>query len=123
MPIILDAHHGSELPLDSIRDFLRQARLAICDEFGVRALDLYCGDDGRVFLVVAAPDEAAVRRRHAEQGVVCRRVRQVLATRRANTGLTDEQRALVRRMIVAEQTWASSPFDPDAQDEWLIQVG
>jgi hypothetical protein len=98
MPIIVDVHHGSELPpLDSIRGFLRQARLAICDEFGVRGLDLYCGEGGRV----------------------C----QVLATRRANTGLTDEQRALVRRMIVAAQTWASRPFDPDAEDEWLIQVG
>jgi predicted DNA binding protein len=123
MPIFVDSHHGSELSLDSIRDFLRQARVAECDDFGVRALDLYCGDDGRVFYVLAAPDEAAVRRRHAEQGVVCRRVRQVLATRRTNTALTDEQRALVRRMVVAEQTWAANPFDPDAQDEWLIQVG
>jgi hypothetical protein len=123
MPIFVDSHHGSELPLDSIRDFLRQARVALSDAFGVRPLDLYCGDDGRVFYVLAAPDEAAVRQRHADQGVVCRRVRQVLATRPTTNELSEELRALVRRMIVAEQTWAASPWDPDAEDEWLIQVG
>jgi hypothetical protein len=123
MPIFLDSHHGSELPLDSIRDFLRQAKLGFADASGARPLDLYCGDDGRVFYVLAAPNEAAVRRRHADQGVICRRVRQVLATRPVVRQLSEEQRALVRRMIVAEATWTSSPLDPDADDEWLIQVG
>jgi hypothetical protein len=47
MPIYLDTHHGSELTPDWIRGFLRDARGAVRDRFGVRPLELYCGDDGR----------------------------------------------------------------------------
>ena len=81
MPIFLDSHRGSDLPLESIRDFLRAARGGKLDRFGVRPLDLYCGDDGRVFYVVAAPDEAAIRQSHAAEGVVCPRVRRVQSLR------------------------------------------
>ena len=105
MPLFLDTHHGSELNADQLRQFLRSARAAIRDEFGVRPLDLYCGDDGRVFYVVAAPDEASVRQRHAAEGVVCRRVRRVESSRPTAEELGEEERMLVRHMIAAEHAW------------------
>ena len=105
MPLFLDTHHGSELNADQIRHFLRSARGATPDEFGVRPLDLYCGDDGRVFYVVAAPDEASLRQRHAAEGVVCRRVRRIESSRPTAEELGDEERTLVRHMIAAEHAW------------------
>jgi hypothetical protein len=103
MPIFLDTHHGSELATDAIRDFLRAARTATRDGFGVRPLDLYCGEDGRVFCVVAAPDEACVRQQHAANGVVCRRVRQVESS--GSEQLGEEEKTVIRHMIAAEHAW------------------
>jgi hypothetical protein len=105
MPIFLDTHHGSELEADDLRQFLRHARSATRDRFGVRPLDLFCGDDGRVFYVVAAPDEASIRQRHADQGVVCRRVRRVESSRPTVEELGDEEKTMVRHMIAAEHAW------------------
>ncbi len=122
MPIYLDSHRGNDLPLDAIRDFLRGARNGLLDRFGVRPLDLYCGDDGRVFYVVAAPDEAAVRQSHAAEGVVCPRVRRVQSLHGTGDELGDEEKVIVRRMIVAEQS-SSSFGNRGADDEWLRQVG
>ena len=90
---------------DAIREFLRKARAATCDRFGVRPLDLYCGDDGRLFCVVAAPDEATVRQQHAAEGVICRRERRVESSRAAADELGDEEKTLVRHMIAAEHAW------------------
>jgi Protein of unknown function (DUF4242) len=105
MPIFLDTHHGSELASDGIRQFLRNARAGTPDEFGVRPLDLYCGDDGRLFCVVAAPDEPSVRQQHAAQGVMCRRVRRVESSRPTADELGEEEKTLVRHMIAAEHAW------------------
>jgi hypothetical protein len=102
MPIFLDAHHGSELPVDVMRDFLRAARSGSQDAFGVTPLDLYCGDDSRVFCVASAPDEASIRQGHAAQGVVCRRVRRVQGYATTSDQLTAEEKAIVRQMIAAE---------------------
>jgi hypothetical protein len=123
MPIFLDSHQGSELPLDGVRAFLRAARSSAADEFAVRPLDLYCGDDGAVFFVVSAPDEAAVRRQHAHQGVVCRRVRRVQSIMAGGDELGDDQKAIVRSMIVAEQTASPGVSSITAGDERLRQVG
>ena len=121
MPIFLDSHEGSELPIDSIRDFLRGTRTAAADRFGVRPLDLYCGEDGRVFYVVAAPDESAVRQQHAHSGIVCRRVRRVQSLG-SRDELGDGEKVIVRRMIVAEQS-GTGLSNPTGHDEWLRQVG
>jgi hypothetical protein len=122
MPIFLDSHHGSELPLEAIRAFLRAARNGMIDDFGVKALDLYCGDDGRVFCVLSAPDEAAVRQRHAAQGVVCRRVRRVPSPGVVTQDLSPEEKLVVRQMIAAEQEW-SSLSGMESSGGWLRQVG
>lgn len=123
MPIFLDSHQGSDLPLASVRDFLRNARSGTHDAFGVRPLDLYCGDDGRVFYVVAAPDESAVRQHHAQQGVVCGRVRRVQSLGSSSDELTDAEKAAVRHMIVAEQAGPASASAAGDVDGRLRQVG
>jgi hypothetical protein len=105
MPIYLDTHHGSELAPQRIRQFLLDARAAVRDGFGIRPLELYCGDDGRVFFVVAAPDESTLRQQHAAQGVVCRRVRRVESSLSTIDELGEEERTLVRHMIAAEHAW------------------
>ena len=106
MPIFLDIHPRSELPLDGVREFLQAARAGKRSSFGVRPLDLYCGDDGRVFYVVEAPDEASVRHHHAAHGAACQRVRVVPSVPRAGRhGLNDEQRAVIRGTIAAERVW------------------
>lgn len=118
MPVFLDSHNGTELPLDAIRAFLRAARNELTDDFGVTALDLYCGDDGRVFCVLAAPDESAVRQRHAAFGVVCRRVRRVPAMgAQQQQDLSPEEKAVVRQMIASDQDSLGS------SEGWLRQVG
>ena len=124
MPIFLDSHHGAELPVDVIRRFLRSARSGTPDPRGVVPLDLYCGDDGRVFCIVAAPDEATVRQGHAAEGVVCRRVRPVPSFGSASNELNAEEKAVVRQMIEAEQEtslWHITEVGDG--DGWLRQVG
>lgn len=122
MPIFLDSHHGAELPLDVIRAFLRAARSGSTDDFGVTALDLYCGDDGRVFCVLSAPDEAAVRQRHAAHGVVCRRVRRVPSAGVSAPDLSAEEKAVVRQMITAEPE-LPTVGELGSSSSWLRQVG
>ncbi len=121
MPIFLDSHHGAELPLSVIRTFLRAARSGITDDFGVTPLDLYCGDDGRVFCVLAAPDEGSVRQRHAAHGVVCRRVARVPSVGAASADLSAEEKAVVRQMVKLEQTRSSVP--EESSGEWARHVG
>ena len=123
MPIFLDSHLGTDLPVDGLRRFLRHARNGTRDAFGVRALDLYCGDDGRVFYVFSAPDEAAVRQQHAEHGVACARIRRVQLLGGDADQLSDEQKVLVRHMIVGEQALPASMGGLGQSDRWLRQVG
>jgi hypothetical protein len=105
MPLYLDTHHGAELDADHIREVLRAARAAARDSFGVRPLELYCGDDGRVFFVVSAADDASVRQRHAAEGVICRRIRRIESSRPDVEELGEEEKTQVRHMIAAEHAW------------------
>jgi hypothetical protein len=123
MPLFVDSHRGSELPLDAVRVFLRAARNTVTDEFGVTALDLYCGDDGRVFCVLSAPDEAAVRQRHAAHGVVCRRVRRVPSSGTPGHDLSPEEKAVVRQMIAADRESPGARGSSLEASGWLREVG
>lgn len=123
MPVFLDAHLATDLPVDGIRQFLRDARAGACDASGVRPLDLYCGDDGRAFYVVAAPDEVAVREQHARLGAVCTRIRRVDLLSGIADELSDEQKVLVRQMIVGEQALPVRLSGLGGTDPWLRQVG
>ena len=80
-------------------------------------------NDGRVFFVVSAPDEAAVRRQHTHQGVVCHRVRRVQSIATGSDELGDDQKAIVRSMIVAEQTGSPGMSSLTTGDERLRHVG
>jgi hypothetical protein len=122
MPIFLDSHDGAELPTEVIRGFLRAARTGHGDDFGVVPLDMYCGEQGRVFCVLAAPDEAAVRQQHAAQGVICRRVLRVPSNGSINADLSTDEKLVVREMIATEQTWSDVPGS-GLSGEWLRQVG
>ncbi|HEV7666446.1 MAG TPA: hypothetical protein VGQ62_23120, partial [Chloroflexota bacterium] len=123
MAIFLDAHLSSDVPLESMRDFLRKAVGGTRDEFGVRPLDLYCGDDGRVFYVLAAPDELAVRQHHAAAGVVCGRIRHIQLFSSTADELSDAHKALVRQMIIGELALPATMGGLGDSDTWLRQVG
>jgi len=124
MPVFIDSHHGAELPLGVIRGFLRAARGGITDDFGVTPIDLFCGDDGRVFCVFVAPDEAAIRQRHAAYGVICRRVRRVPAVGGVGQDWSVQEKAVVRQMIAQEHAWpGESQGSGSSSGEWLRQVG
>jgi hypothetical protein len=102
MPIFLDAHHALELPVTSIRQFLPSARAASGDGGTVVPLDIYCGDGGRVVCVLSAPDEASVRKYHAGEGVVCRRIQRVESSAGA-MGLTVADLVRVRQIIASDR--------------------
>jgi Protein of unknown function (DUF4242) len=125
MPIFLDSHHAAELPLDVLRAFLRDARNSATDNLGVTALDIYCGEDGRVFCVLAAPNEAAIRRRHESHGVRCGRVLRVPSSSSSTQDLSAEEKAVVRQMIAAETEWSSLRRSSPSTGSggWLRQVG
>jgi hypothetical protein len=123
MPIFLDAHLSADVPIQDMRDFLRNARSGVRDAFGVRPLDLYCGDDGRVFYVVAAPDEGAVRQYHASCGAVCDRIRRVQLFASTTDELSEAHKNLVRHMIVGQQALPVSMGGMGGSDGWLRQVG
>ena len=112
---------ASTLPLGVIRAFLRAARGGITDDFGVLPIDLCCGDDGRVFCVLMAHDEAAVRQRHAALGVICRRVRRAPSVRAASENWSAPDRAVVRQMIGQEHAWPGG--SQGSSGDWLRQVG
>ena len=108
MPIFLDSHHALELPIESIRQFLPGSRSVQASaqspttDSGVIPLDIYCGDNGRVVCVLAAPDEGAIRRHHAGQGISCRRIQRVPSSPGAS-GLTAPDVARVRHMIASDR--------------------
>lgn len=81
-------------------------------------------------VVGSAPDEAAVRQRHASHGVVCRRVRRVQSLGATTHALSPEEKAIVRQMIAAEvhpfgQPDVASGGFPSAElgGGWVRQVG
>jgi hypothetical protein len=47
------------------------AKAQKADEFGVRQVELYHNADGKVYCLLDAPDEEAVRKHHAALGVPC----------------------------------------------------
>lgn len=122
MPIFLDAHLSSDLPLDAMREFLESARQGTPDVHGVRALDLYCGDDGTVYYLVAAPSDEAVRCHHRERGLACEHLRQVNLFGSSTDELSDDHKALVRHMIVGEQALRISTGGLSRSETWLRRV-
>ena len=77
MPRFMDYHDDLKLPPGAIEQIAQGTRDGVSDEFGVRQIELYHNADGKVYCLLEAPDEQAVRDHHASLGVSCGDVNQV----------------------------------------------
>jgi Protein of unknown function (DUF4242) len=69
MPQFMDVHSDLKLPQEAIDDIAKGAEAGTADEFGVRQLELYHSPNGKVYCLLDAPNEQAVRDHHAALGV------------------------------------------------------
>jgi hypothetical protein len=69
MPQFMDFHTDLKLPQEAIDDIAKGAEAGTADEFGVRQLELYHNANGKVYCLLEAPNEQAVRDHHAALGV------------------------------------------------------
>jgi hypothetical protein len=77
MPTYMDYHDDLKLPAEAISEIGQGARDNATDEFGVRQIELYHNPEGKVYCLLDAPSEDAVRKHHAALGVPCGDVHQV----------------------------------------------
>jgi Protein of unknown function (DUF4242) len=77
MPRFMDYHDDLKLPQAAIDQIAQDTRDGATDEFGVRQVELYHNPDGKVYCLLEAPDEDAVRKHHAALSVPCGDVHQV----------------------------------------------
>lgn len=77
MPTFMDFHDDLQLPRSAIEEIARGRRDGATDEFGVRQVELFHNPEGKVYCLLEAPDEQAVRQHHASLGVTCGNVHQV----------------------------------------------
>lgn len=77
MPRFMDFHDDLKLPQEAIQQLAEGTRAGATDEFGVRQIELYHNADGKVYCLLEAPGEDAVRRRHAALDVPCGEVHYV----------------------------------------------
>lgn len=75
MPQFMDYHDDLKLPQEAIDSIAAGKNEA--DEFGVRQIELFHNPDGKVYCLLEAPDEEAVRKHHAALDVGCGQVHQV----------------------------------------------
>ena len=71
MPLFMDYHDDLKLPAEAIAEISKGTRDGVKDEFGVRQVDLYYNDDGKVYCLLEGPDEESVRKHHAAIDVTC----------------------------------------------------
>ena len=77
MPKFMDFHDDLKLPAADLAQITEGTREGAVDEFGVRQVDLFHNADGKVYCLLEAPDEDAVRKHHEAIGVPCGDVHQV----------------------------------------------
>ena len=77
MPKFMDYHDDLKLPHQAIDSIGQGTRNGDVDEFGVRQIELYYNADGKVYCLLDAPDEEAVRKHHAALNVPCGEVHKV----------------------------------------------
>jgi hypothetical protein len=77
MPKFMDFHDGLKLSSADIEQLRSQTQAGTTDEYGVRQLELYYNDAGKVYCLLEGPDEDAVRRHHAALDVPCGEVNRV----------------------------------------------
>jgi len=71
MPQFMDYHDDLKLPAGAVEQIAQGARDGATDEFGVRQIELYYNADGKVYCLLEAPSEEAVRQHHAALDVPC----------------------------------------------------
>jgi uncharacterized protein DUF4242 len=77
MPRFMDFHDDLQLPAEAIAEIGEGARNGATDEFGVRQVELFHNPEGKVYCLLDAPDEEAVRKHHAALDVPCGEVHRV----------------------------------------------
>lgn len=77
MPRFMDFHDDLKLPAEAIAQIADDARNAKADRYGVRQIELYYNADGKVYCLLDAPHEAAVRAHHIALDVSCGDVHQI----------------------------------------------
>lgn len=77
MPKFMDVHDDLKLPQEAIDQMAQGTRDGATDEFGVTQLELFYNAEGKVYCLVDAPDDEAVRKHHAAVDVPCGDVHQV----------------------------------------------
>lgn len=77
MPRFMDYHDDLLLPPEAIASIGKGAREGEVDQFGVRQVELFHNADGKVYCLLDAPDEKAVRDHHAALDVDCGEVHRV----------------------------------------------
>jgi hypothetical protein len=60
MPQFMDFHDDLKLPAEAIAQITADTRDKRADEFGVRQVELYHNDDGKVYCLLEAPHHAAL---------------------------------------------------------------
>lgn len=77
MPQFMDFHDDLKLPPTAVDDIARRTRDGATDEFGVRQVELFHNEDGRVYCLLEGPDEDAIRKHHEALNVPCGEVHRV----------------------------------------------
>jgi hypothetical protein len=77
MPRFMDFHDDLQLPQEAIDQITEGTRAGATDEFGVRQVELYHNEDGKVYCLLEGPDEEAIRRHHEAVGLSCGDVHRV----------------------------------------------
>jgi Protein of unknown function (DUF4242) len=77
MPMFMDFHDDLQLPPDAIEAISASTREGDTDKHGVRQVDLFYNGEGKVYCLLEAPDEDAVRRHHADLDLSCGEVHPV----------------------------------------------
>ncbi len=77
MPTFMDFHDDLKLPDEAVRQITKETEEHKVDKFGVRQVELFYNPDGKVYCLLEAPDEDAVRHHHAALGLQCGDVHEV----------------------------------------------
>ncbi len=77
MPTFMDFHDDLQLPAEAISQIREDTKEEKRDQFGVRQVELFYNEDGKVYCLLEGPDEEAVRRHHEALGIACGEVHHV----------------------------------------------
>jgi hypothetical protein len=77
VPQFMDFHEDLKLPPAVVAQIADDTAAGRSDQFGVRQIDLFHNDEGKVYCLLEAPDAGAVRAHHAALGVDCGEVHEV----------------------------------------------